>query len=124
VSRENVGEVERMKAAMGWALTTRGKVNVLILEQLRALNPSLAGGPVLFQASLHSTHALLTREGGEFSSQHLSWEDQVEADRVEKGRGTLNWSSTGLADGNSLICSFSSEALQRAVSHQHPSVSL
>lgn len=48
-----------------------GKVNVLSLEQLRALKASLAGGPVLFQASLYSTHSLLTREG-EFSSQHLS----------------------------------------------------
>lgn len=70
-SRENMGEVERMKTAVGWALTTWGKVNVLILEQLGALNPGLAGGPVLLQASLYSTHSLLTREG-EFSSRHLS----------------------------------------------------
>lgn len=124
VSRENTGEVERMKTAMGWVLTTWGKVNLRILEQFRALNPSLEDGPVLLQASLYSIRSLLTRERGEFSSQHLSWQDQLEAERVEKGRGTLNWSSAGLVDDNNLICSFSSEALQRAVSHQQSSLLL
>lgn len=38
VSKENMGEVERMKTVMGWALTMWVKVNVLILGQLRALN--------------------------------------------------------------------------------------
>lgn len=61
-----------MKTAMGWVFTTWGKVNLRILEQFRALNPSLEDGPVLLQARLYSIRSLLTREGGEFSSQHLS----------------------------------------------------
>lgn len=124
VSKENMGEVERMKTVMGWNLTTWVKVNVFILGQLRVLHPSLADGPVLFQVSLYSTHSLLTREGGEFSSKHLNWRGQLEADSMEKGKQTLNWSATSLDDGNNIICSFNSEALQRAVSHQHPNLSL
>lgn len=59
VSRENTGEVERMKNTAGWVLTIWGKVNLLILEQFRVLNPSLEDGPVLLQASLYSIHSLL-----------------------------------------------------------------
>lgn len=98
-----MGEPERMKTVTGWALTTWVKVNMPILGQLRAPNPSLADGPVLFQASLYSTHSLLIREGGEFTSQHLSWQGQLEANSMEKGKQTLNWSSTSLDDGNNVI---------------------
>lgn len=89
VSRESVGELGMVGTAIGWALIPGEKVNWLILE---LLNPSLAAGPVLFQANLYSTHSLLTMEE-EFSSRHLSWQDQLEAERVWKGRGTFHWSS-------------------------------
>lgn len=113
-----------MKTATGWARTTRGKVNGLILEQLRALNPRLAAGPVLFQASLYSTYLLLTREGGEFSSQHLSRQDQLEAERVQKGRETFRQSSLAWLMAIIQFVPSAQKALQRAVSHQHPSLSL
>lgn len=113
-----------MKTAIGWAHTTRGKVNGIILEQLRALNPRLAAGPVLFQASLYSTHLLLTREGGEFSSQHLSRQDQLEAERVQKGRETFRQSSLAWLMAIIQFVPSAQKALQRAVSHQHPSLSL